>query len=332
MKILVTGGAGYIGSHCCHQLVEAGHEISVLDNLYSGFKWAIPSQAVFFEGEIADQELVKRIIKERSIEAVMHFAAHIEVPESITNPLKYYRNNLCGSQSLIQSVYESGVKKFIFSSTAAVYGNAETAQVSETSSIAPLNSYGRSKWMTEQVLEDLSRSRNPSDFNYICLRYFNVAGARLDGKVGQSTPRATHLIKTAAECATGKRAKMFIYGTDYPTPDGTGVRDYIHVEDLVSAHLLALDKLAKNQKSSSIFNCGYGHGFSVRQVIEMMKKVSQVDFKVEEGARRDGDSSMVVADARRIRDELGWKPQHDNLEVICRTAFEWEKNLEKRLR
>jgi UDP-glucose 4-epimerase len=324
MKILVTGGAGYIGSHASHQLVEAGHEVTVLDNLYSGFEWAVPKEAQFFRGDVGDLELVKKILTSRNIEAVMHFAAHIEVPESVSNPMKYYGNNTSKAQFFIQTAYELGVKKLIFSSTAAVYGNAKTAQVSEKSEVAPINPYGRSKWMTEMVLEDLAHS---SEFKYIALRYFNVAGARLDGRVGQSTPRATHLIKTAAECAVGKREKMFIYGTDYETPDGTGVRDYIHVEDLVGAHLLALNDLSK---TSNVFNCGYGHGFSVRQVIEMMKKVSGVNFKVEEGPRRAGDSSMVVADASKIQKALGWKPRYDNLETICRTAFEWEKQLSKR--
>jgi UDP-glucose 4-epimerase len=323
VKILVTGGAGYIGSHTAFRLIEAGHSVVVLDNLYSGSESAIHEKALFIRGSISDQALVSKTIESSGIEAIMHFAAHIEVPESVADPLKYYGNNTVGALSLIQAAYAAGVKKFIFSSTAAIYGNAETELVSENAEIAPINPYGLSKWMTEQILRDLSAV---TDFRYVALRYFNVAGARADGMIGQSTPRATHLIKTAVEAATGKRSKMFIYGTDYPTPDGTGVRDYIYVEDLARAHILALDYLRDNG-ASDVFNCGYGRGFSVRQVIDMVKKVSGVDFQVEEGPRRAGDSAMVVADSTKIRTKLGWKPEGDDLELICKTALAWEKKL-----
>jgi UDP-glucose 4-epimerase len=323
VKILVTGGAGYIGSHTAFRLIEAGHSVVVLDNLYSGSESAIHEKALFVRGNISDSDLVSKTIRENSIQAVMHFAAHVEVPESVADPLKYYGNNTVGSQILIRTAYECGIRKFIFSSTAAIYGNTQTSLVTEDAVIAPLNPYGLSKWMTEQILRDLSAV---TDFKYVALRYFNVAGARVDGRIGQSTPRATHLIKTAVEAATGKRPKMFIYGTDYPTPDGTGVRDYIYVEDLATAHILALNYL-ENNGSSDVFNCGYGRGFSVRQVIDMVKKVSGVDFQVVEGPRRAGDSASVVADSTKIRKKLGWKPAGDDLELICKTALAWEKSL-----
>jgi UDP-glucose 4-epimerase len=335
MKVLVTGGAGYIGSHTAHQLVEAGHQVTVLDNLYSGFEWAVPEQARFVRGDISDAALVQRVIRgekpEDKIDAIVHFAAHIEVPESVTDPLKYYRNNTVGSQILIQTAFAEGIRKMIFSSTAALYGDAQTPLVNEESPIAPLNPYGTSKWMTEMILRDLSKATalGGDAFRYVALRYFNVAGARLDSKIGQSTPRATHLIKIACETAIGKRDKMFIMGTDYPTPDGTGVRDYIHVEDLARAHLLALEYLDRGG-DSDIFCCGYGHGYSVRQVIDTMKKVSGVDFKVEEGPRRPGDSSMIVADSSKIRRILRWTPQCDDLALICKTALDWEKKLATR--
>jgi UDP-glucose 4-epimerase len=323
VKILVTGGAGYIGSHTAFRLIEAGHQVVILDNLYSGSQSAVHESAKFVQGSIADSPLVTKIIKDHSIEAIVHFAAHIEVPESVSDPLKYYSNNTAGSLALIKAAFDCGVRKMIFSSTAAIYGNTETPLVSETAEIAPINPYGLSKWMTEQILRDLAAT---SQFKYVALRYFNVAGARADGKIGQSTPRATHLIKTAVEAATGKRSKMFIYGTDYPTPDGTGVRDYIYVEDLAQAHILALNHLEQGGESD-VFNCGYGKGFSVRQVIDMVKKVSQVDFQVEEGPRRLGDSAMVVADSTKIRKKLAWAPEGDDLELICRTALNWEKKL-----
>jgi UDP-glucose 4-epimerase len=323
VKILVTGGAGYIGSHTAFRLIEAGHSVVVLDNLYSGAESAIHEKAVFVRGNISDSTLVSKTLRENGIQAIMHFAAHVEVPESVADPLKYYGNNTVGSQVLIRTAYECGIRKFIFSSTAAIYGNTETSFVTEDAVIAPLNPYGLSKWMTEQILRDLSAV---TDFKYVALRYFNVAGARADGKIGQSTPRATHLIKTAVEAATGKRPKMFIYGTDYPTPDGTGVRDYIYVEDLAVAHILALNYL-ENNGASDIFNCGYGRGFSVRQVIDMVKKVSGVDFQVVEGPRRAGDSASVVADSTKIRKKLGWKPVGDDLELICKTALDWERSL-----
>jgi UDP-glucose 4-epimerase len=323
VKILVTGGAGYIGSHTAFRLIEAGHDLIVLDNLYSGLEKAIHPKSLFIKGDIADSTLVSETIRKHQIQAIIHFAAHVEVPESVADPLKYYGNNTAGSLSLIRTAYDCGIRKFIFSSTAAIYGNTETPLVTEKSEIAPINPYGLSKWMTEEILRDLAAV---TDFKYVALRYFNVAGARADGQIGQSTPRATHLIKTAVETAVGKRPQMSIYGTDYRTPDGTGVRDYIYVEDLAHAHVLALNYL-ENGGSSDVFNCGYGRGFSVRQVIDMVKKISGVDFQVKEGPRRPGDSASVVADSTKIRKVFGWVPAGDDLELICKTALNWERKL-----
>lgn len=321
MQILVTGGAGYIGSHTAHQLVAAGHSVVVLDNLHSGHEWAVPKQAVFIRGDVCDSPLVRSIFRDKRIEAVVHFAAYLEVSESVAHPLKYYRNNVAATMSLVEDCNEFGVHKFIFSSTAAVYGNASALPISEDAPVDPLNPYGRSKLMSEWILRDLS---NTGNFRYVALRYFNVAGAHAEALNGQSTPNASHLIKVACEAASGKRVGVEIYGTDYPTPDGTGIRDYIHVEDLASAHVLALEYL-RNGGKSDIFNCGYGHGFTVRQVIDAIKRVSGQDFKIEEAPRRLGDSSAVVADSTKIRTLMGWRPKYDDLDLICRHAYAWEK-------
>jgi UDP-glucose 4-epimerase len=326
MKILVTGGAGYIGSHVVKQLgEETDHQITVLDNLVSGFREAI-LYGDFIEADLSDFALVEKIIKEGNYDAVIHFAASLVVPESVEKPLKYYLNNTANTANLIKQCVDHGVNKFIFSSTAAVYGEPSPDQVpvTEETRTAPINPYGSSKLMSETVLKDTAFAYD--DFNYIALRYFNVAGASVDGKIGQSTKDATLLIKVAAETALGKRDKMYIFGDDYPTEDGTCIRDYIHVEDLASAHIKALEYLDKKQKSG-VFNCGYGHGFSVKEVIETMKKVSGVDFPVEIKARRAGDPAILISDNSKIRNEMGWEPKYDDLELICKTGLEWEKKI-----
>lgn len=331
MTILVTGAAGYIGSHTARQLVEAGYRVAVLDNLYSGHAWAAPREATFYEGDIADRELVARIIREHEIDAVIHFAGHIVVPESVADPLKYYQNNVVGSLNLIQTCVESGVGRFIFSSSAAVYGMPEIIPVDENAPMLPINPYGATKLITEWTLRDVAHALAgaKNEFSYIALRYFNVAGAHLGGELGQTTPEATHLIKVACEAACGMRDGITVFGTDYPTPDGTCIRDYIHVEDLARAHLDALGYLEAGGESRQL-NCGYGRGYSVREVIEAVKKASGVDFKVIEGDRRAGDPPELVADNRRIREVLNWTPRHDDLALICRTAYEWERKLRQR--
>lgn len=332
-SVLVTGGAGYIGSHTARQLIEAGHEVVVLDNFYSGHHWAVPEQAVLVEGDVADRILVGGTLRRYGIRAVIHFAGHIIVPESVENPLKYYRNNTAGSYALLQACMDAAVDKFIFSSTAAVYGIPAELPVREDASTAPINPYGSSKLMTEWMLRDLAASRRlpdiaasgEQDFRYVALRYFNVAGARLDGALGQETPGATHLIKVACEAACGLREGVTIFGVDYDTPDGTCIRDYIHVEDLAGAHLAALDYLIDGG-ASEILNCGYGRGFSVREVLETVGAVSGVDFTVKEGPRRAGDPPELVADAGRIQRLLAWRPRYRELSLICRTAYHWEKS------
>ncbi len=344
-RILVTGGAGYIGAHAVKRLVAAGYQVTVVDNFYSGHRWAVDPKARLVEGSAGDRELIAKLVSEERIGSLMHFAAHIEVPESVADPLKYYRNNTVNSMNLFDAALAGGVKRTIFSSTAAVYGEPAAEQGSaergtarsdprdgllrEGSPIHPVSPYGHSKYMTEQLLRDLERAY--PGFRSVILRYFNVAGAALDGSIGQATPRATHLIKVACECAIGKRASMQIFGTDYPTLDGTCVRDYIHVEDLIDAHLLALRHLERGGESD-VFNCGYGQGYGVRRIIDEVKKVSGVDFKVLEGPRRAGDSPVVVADARKIQEKLGWAPQRDRLDLICKSAFDWERKLAERLK
>lgn len=326
MTTLITGGAGYIGSHMAHCLVRAGEKVVVLDNLTTGFGWALPAEAQLVVGDVADAALVGRLLADHDIEAVIHFAGSVIVPESVSDPLKYYRNNTSASRSLIEACVTAGVDKFIFSSTAAVYGDPLSVPVPEDAPLVPLSPYGMSKLMTELMLKDVSAAH---DFRYTALRYFNVAGADPEGATGQSTPQATHLIKVACETALGQRPQMSLFGSDYDTVDGTAVRDYIHVSDLVEAHRLALLRLREGG-ASAVMNCGYGEGYSVRQVIETVKAVSGIDFKVEEAPRRAGDSPKVVADSVRARQELGWQPKYNDLELIVRHAFAWEETLKAR--
>lgn len=319
MRVLVTGGAGYIGSHVVRQLGEAGHDVVVFDNLSTGHAWAVLSGQLVV-GDLEDRELLDSLLS-TGFDAVMHFAASIVVPESVSNPLKYYKNNTVNTLGLWQACRKHNVPRVVFSSTAAVYGMPESVPVAETAALAPINPYGASKMMSERMLMDLRTAGGPE---YVILRYFNVAGADPEARIGQATPEATHLIKVACEAAVGKRAGMMIFGTDYPTLDGTCVRDYIHVEDLARAHLQALDYLVKGNESVTV-NCGYGHGFSVREVIETVQRVSGVKFDVTEGPRRVGDPAALVAESGRIHDRLRWNPQYDDLELIVRHAYEWEK-------
>lgn len=329
MKVLVTGGAGYIGSHTVYQLVEAGHDVVVVDNLYSGHRWAVHPSANFVLADISDGAVIACILSTHRFDAVIHFAAHMVVPESVADPLKYYQNNVAASTSLLRACVAAGVERFIFSSTAAVYGNPEYVPVDENAATLPINPYGTTKLVMEWMLRDVASSTN-DQFRYVALRYFNVAGARGDGTIGQATPNATHLIKVACEAATGKRSQISIFGTDYPTPDGTCIRDYIHVEDLARAHLDALAYLQEGGRSET-FNCGYGRGFSVKEVLECVKSISGVDFLVIEEARRAGDPGNLTANADKIRQVLGWKPRFDDLSLICRSAYEWELKLADRL-
>lgn len=321
--ILVTGGAGYIGSHVVKKLGAAGyHNVVVLDNLSKGFRDAV-LHGKLIVGDTTDRTLVRQILRDHDIESVLHFAAYTIVPESVSNPLKYYGNNTCGTRNLLECCQEAGVKHFIFSSTAAVYGIPETTPVYEDTPTAPINAYGTSKLMSEWMLRDLAQA---CDMRYVVLRYFNVAGCDPAGRIGQSTPEATLLTKVACEAAVGKRSHVSIFGTDYPTPDGTGVRDYIHVEDLADAHIKALDYLQKDKPSVTL-NCGYGHGFSVREVLDMVAKVHGKPLEIVEQPRRAGDPPALIAGADKVKQALGWQPQYDNLEVIVRTALEWEKKL-----
>lgn len=321
--ILVTGGAGYIGSHTLHRLRDLGQPAIALDNLYSGHRWAVPEGTELVEGDIADMPLVEGILRKHQVKSVIHFAAHLAVEESVKNPFKYYRNNVAGSMNLIETCARNGVEHFIFSSTCALYGNTTSNPISEAFPTGPMSPYAASKLMTETILRDAEASGQWKMRN-VALRYFNVSGARVSGGLGQATPEATQLIKVAAQAACGKRDKLYVFGTDYNTPDGTCVRDYIHVDDLVEAHVLALDYLRKGGKSD-IFNCGYGRGYSVKEVIESMKRVSGVDFPVENKPRRAGDVVAVWADTTKVKKVLGWKPKHEDLDLICRTAYEWEK-------
>ena len=328
MATLVTGGAGYIGSHMVLRLVDAGVETVVLDNLSTGFDWAVDQRAHFVSGEVGDIEFVSSLIKSHNIEQIVHFAGSIVVPESVENPLKYYANNTCVSRNLLEAAVKGGVERFVFSSTAAVYGMTGLAPVDEDVPQFPMSPYGRSKLMTEWMLADIAAAH---DINYGVLRYFNVAGADPEGRSGQSMAGATHLIKVATQAALGMRDHINIFGTDFETPDGTGVRDYIHVSDLVDAHALLLDYLKTNKKNGTM-NCGYGRGFSVREVIDVVKQVSGVDFEVREVPRRAGDPDSVVASADRIRKELNWSPKLDDLNGIVKSAFEWENYLRTRNR
>jgi UDP-glucose 4-epimerase len=323
MAILVTGGAGYIGSQMVHDLIDAGERVVVLDNLTTGHRWAIPDSASLVIGDTGDQPLVRTLIREHNVESIIHFAASIVVPDSVREPLGYYRNNTVNSRALIATAIDCGVRSFIFSSTAAVYGNPAAVPVSEDAPALPISPYGSSKLMTEIMLRDASRAYGMS---HIILRYFNVAGADPRGRTGQSTPTATHLIKVAAETALGMRPKLEIFGSDYPTPDGTCIRDYIHISDLTAAHSLALRYLRSGGTPLTL-NCGYGHGFSVREVVDTVKRVSGTDFKVENTARREGDPASIVAASARIRDALGWQPRYDDLATIVGHALAWEQQL-----
>jgi UDP-glucose 4-epimerase len=325
MTVLVTGGAGYIGSHMVLELLNAGEDVVVLDNLSTGFRRAVPQEATLVVGDVGDQELVGSLIKRHGIDAIIHFAGSIVVPESVADPLGYYDNNTVKSRALIAAAVAGGVKNFIFSSTAAVYGNPEVTPVSEDAPLKPLSPYGTSKLMTELMLADVSRAH---DFRYVALRYFNVAGADPKGRTGQSTPRATHLIKVACETALGKRSHMDVFGTDYATPDGTCIRDYIHVTDLVRAHMAALRYLRAGGQSD-IFNCGYSAGYSVLQVIDAVKRVHGRDFKAIHAPRRPGDAEAIVASSAKIRAVLGWKPEFDDLDTIVGHALTWEQGLDR---
>jgi len=326
-KILVTGGAGYIGSHVVKQLGEAGEEVVTLDNLSTGFKEAVLYGDLII-GDTGDRDCVSKILKEHNISTVMHFAAHTIVPESVSNPLKYYGNNTCNTRNLLECCQEFGVNQFVFSSTAAVYGTpTDNTPISEDAPNAPINAYGTSKLMSEWMMRDLSFA---TDFKYVALRYFNVAGCDPGGQIGQSTPKATLLIKVASEVAVGKRDEIYIFGTDYPTKDGTGIRDYIHVEDLANAHIKALYYLRKENTESIILNCGYGHGFSVREVLDMVNKVNGKDIKIIEKPRRAGDPSELIANSSKAQKILNWVPQYDNLEVIVKSSIQWEKHLKNK--
>ncbi len=323
MAILVTGGAGYIGSHMALELIDAGEKVVVLDNLTTGFRWAVPDKATLVVGDFGDDDLVTETLARHDIEAIIHFAARIVVPESVSDPLGYYLNNTAKARSLIECAVDAGVKHFIFSSTAAVYGEPEQNPVTEDERLKPISPYGRSKLMVEWMLEDTAKA---TPLSYVALRYFNVAGADPKGRSGQSTPNATHLIKVAVQAALGRRKGMEVFGTDYATPDGSCLRDYIHVTDLARAHLDALRHL-RGGGDSMVCNVGYQRGYSVLQVIDVVKKVSGVDFPVTISGRRPGDPAAIVASNERIRTRLGWVPQHDNLEEIVRQALDWERRL-----
>ena len=323
MTVLVTGGAGYIGSHMVLNLTDADESVVVLDNLVTGFDWAIDGRATFVQGSAGDIELVQALVKQHGITEIIHFAGSIVVPESLIDPLKYYGNNTAISRNLLEAAVKAGVKHFIFSSTAAVYGMTGLAPVVEETPLNPMSPYGRSKLMTEWMLADVAAAH---PITYGVLRYFNVAGADPGKRSGQSTPFATHLIKVAAQTALGQREKMDIFGTDYETPDGTCVRDYIHVTDLIAAHALLLGHLRRGGNSTTL-NCAYGQGYSVRQVVDTVKAVSGVDFRVDEGPRRPGDPASITATGEKVRSILGWVPQHDDLREIVESAYAWEKHL-----
>jgi UDP-glucose 4-epimerase len=322
MKIFVTGGAGYIGSHVIISLGEAGHDVLVYDNLCNSTEKAV-LYGKLVKGDLADTKLLNKTLADFKPEAVVHFAAFIQVEESVREPLKYYRNNVINSINLLEAMRENKINKFLYSSTAAVYGIPEIIPVDETAPMQPINPYGFSKVMIEQVLSDLAQS---SDFRYAALRYFNVAGADPQCRVGQAYRESTHLITRALKTAKCELQKLLIYGTDYPTPDGTCIRDYIHVTDLADAHVLALQSLMKSGENQ-IMNCGYGHGFSVKEVVATARKITGIDFKVEETGRRAGDAINLVANSDKLRKTTGWMPKYDDLEFIIKTAWEWERKL-----
>lgn len=322
--ILVTGGAGYIGSHTLLKLLERGERVIALDNLYTGFRQAV-RDAPLVIGDVGDQALVGRLIREHDIDTVIHFAAHTIVPESVREPLKYYGNNTCATRNLLSACMQHGVRRLIFSSTAAVYGIPEGGVCTEEMPLSPVNPYGTSKLMSEWLLRDLS---TVSDFRYVSLRYFNVAGSDPHGRIGQATAKATLLIKVAAEVVVGKRAHVSIFGTDYDTPDGTGVRDYVHVDDLARAHIDALDYLRRGG-GSAICNCGYGHGYSVREVLDSVQRVAGSQLPIREEPRREGDPPILIARADRIQALLGWRPQLDQLDTIVEHSLRWEEKLRR---
>ena len=321
MTTLVTGGAGYIGSHTVYALLDRGDKVAVLDNLSTGVKAQVGGDAAFVLGDVADATLVKRVIADHRIDSVIHFAGSIVVPDSVADPLGYYENNVVKSRALIAACVEAGIKHFIFSSTATVYAEDARQPLAETERKAPISPYARSKLMTEWMLEDVSRA---TPLRHMVLRYFNVAGADAQGRTGQSTPKATHLIKRAAQVALGRVPQLNIFGTDYPTPDGTGVRDYIHVSDIAGAHLLALDAL-KAGAASTVYNAGYGRGLSVRQVIAGVEKVTGEKLPARESPRRPGDPPILISDPTRLKTELGWVPAHEDLDGIIRSAIAWER-------
>jgi len=321
-KILVTGGAGYIGSHVVRQLGAAGEDVITLDNLCTGFEAAVTAGELVV-GDTGDAPLLEKIFAAHDIDTVMHFAAHTIVPESVADPLKYYRNNTASSRTLLEAASNHGVKNIVFSSTAAVYGIPDGGRASEDSPTQPINPYGTSKLITEWMLRDLAAAGGPA---YVALRYFNVAGCEPSGTIGQSTPKATLLVKVACEAATGRRPGVAIYGTDYPTPDGTGLRDYIHVEDLATAHLDALTYLRKGGEPA-VLNCGYGHGYSVREVLAAVARANGEPLTINEEPRRAGDPPELIAVAERVREVLGWTPRFDDLDTIVRTSLEWERKI-----
>ena len=324
VPVLVTGGAGYIGSHAVLALVDAGWPVAVLDDLSTGFRWAIPEGVQFYEGDIADADLLARIFAEQGTQAIMHFAGSIIVPESVADPLKYYDNNTAKSRSLIAAAVAASVPHFLFSSTATVYGEPEIKPLTEDDPLDPVNPYGMSKLMTERILADVSRAHA---LNHCVLRYFNVCGADPHARSGQSTAGATHLIKVAVEAVTGRRTHVSVFGDDYPTPDGTGIRDYIHVSDLAAAHVLALEALIAEPERSLTMNVGYGRGFSVLEVLDAVDRVTGVPVtRVQEG-RRAGDVPSLISDPARVRAVTGWEPRHDDLETIVTQALAWERKL-----
>jgi UDP-glucose 4-epimerase len=324
LRIFITGGAGYIGSHVVKTLGEAGHELFVYDNLSTGHEWAV-LYGRLVKGDLADTILLNDVLSKFRPDAVIHFAASIQVEESVREPLHYYRNNVVNTLNLLEAMVRQGIMNFIYSSTAAVYGIPGKIPVSETAPLCPINPYGASKVMVEGILQDLAKAR---PFNYIALRYFNVAGADPNGRLGQAYAEPTHLITRALTTARGEYDKLSIYGTDYPTPDGTCIRDYIHVDDLADAHVRALEYLMDGN-GSDVMNCGYGHGFSVKEVIAAAKRVTGTDFPVTETDRRAGDTPALTADSTRLRQKTGWSPHHDDLDFIIRTAWKWEKNYPK---
>lgn len=326
MAVLVTGGAGYIGSHMVWALLDAGEDVVVLDRLSTGFRWAVPDQAKFYLGDVGERLLLKQIFAENDIDAILHFAGSIVVPQSVANPLDYYENNTSKTRLLVAYAVDAGIRHFVFSSTAAVYGDQDGALVPESAPLQPKNPYGQSKLMSELMLKDAASAH---DFRFVALRYFNVAGADPLGRTGLSTEGATHLIKIACEAALAKRSGVDIFGTDYPTPDGTGIRDYIHVTDLVAAHLNALSYLRRGGEPL-IANCGYGKGYSVLEVLDAVKRVGGRKFNISFGPRRPGDAASVVANATLARRLLEWTPRHDDLDLIVDTALRWERDLATR--